>query len=120
MKKLRGGGEPTCKSPLTEEDLIFLMFKYNTSTHDDDLFLTMLLTGFYSLLRLGELAQPTAKTKCSSKKLTLRHTLHVFADRYEFHLPYHKGDRFYDGNTIIVKALPDSHLDPLLQLIVTH
>lgn len=43
------------KRALTREDLLLVYKDLVTSSHDDCLFLTQLLTGFGGLLRLGEL-----------------------------------------------------------------
>ncbi|KAF8586402.1 hypothetical protein K439DRAFT_1646287 [Ramaria rubella] len=77
MKKLRGSDPPHQKQPLSEDSLLSLLSQYNSISHDDLLF-------------------------CSIK-LTMRHTL-LFTDAYfSFLLPYHKADRFFQGNTILVE-----------------
>ena len=73
----------------------------------------MLLTGFFSLLRLGELTVPDSPDKRSSKKICQRLSLQVLPSRYSFLLPYHKADRFYEGNTVLIDTIPDNALDPL-------
>jgi hypothetical protein len=72
-------------------------------------------------MRLGELTQPDAKSKRSFSKLTMRHSLNIAPDKYSFHLPYHKGDRFFEGNTIHIEAQPGSPVCPhkLLSSYVT-
>jgi hypothetical protein len=73
----------------------------------------MLFTGFFALMRLGELCFPNdiklrnwkKITKCSSVKLSENH--------YEFFLPSHKADRFFEGNHILVKKQQFCDLNPL-------
>ncbi|KIJ32475.1 hypothetical protein M422DRAFT_265642 [Sphaerobolus stellatus SS14] len=117
MKKLRGPQPANHKRALTREDLsAFIGNLPNNPSLDDRLFIAMLLTGFFGLLRLGELTFPDNTRKRSFKKLTLRHTISLEASRFSFTLPFHKADRFYAGNTVMIEALPNSPLDPLTHL----
>lgn len=94
------------KRALTIDDLQLVINHYHdTTTHDDLLFLAMLLTGFFGLLRLGELVFPDEVSLQNWKKVTRRNTVSVQNDRYEFTLPGHKADRFFEGNRIIIPAL---------------
>jgi hypothetical protein len=72
-------------------------------------------------MRLGELTQPDARSKRSFSELTMRHSLSIMPDNYSFHLPYHKGDRFFEGNTILIESWPGSPVCPhkLLSSYVT-
>jgi hypothetical protein len=63
----------------------------------------MLTNGRDGLLRLGEITMPDSARLRSARKLSLRHTVKVYDDRYSYFLPYHKADRFYEGNTIIIQ-----------------
>ena len=103
VKKLQGSNDPKRKRPLTSQDLFILHSHFSSSSFDDNLFLAMLLTGFNALLRVGEMTWPDSPGRCSSLKLTLRHTCEVTPTSFSFRLPYHKGDRFFDGNTILVE-----------------
>src|SRR5882672_8088125 len=105
MKKLRGGVAPRRRRPLTEEDLVALFSQYDTDSYDDCLFLAMVLSGFHTLLHIGELTQPDSFAKRSFVKMSLRNTLKLLADHFSYHLPYHKGDRFFDGNIVMVHSL---------------
>ncbi|KIJ32984.1 hypothetical protein M422DRAFT_134180, partial [Sphaerobolus stellatus SS14] len=117
MKKLRGPQPTNRKRALTREDLsTFISNLPNNPSLDDRLFIAMLLTGFFGLLRLGELTFPDNTRKRSFKKLTLRHTVSLEASRFSFTLPFHKADHFYAGNTVMIEALPNSPLDPLTHL----
>lgn len=94
----------TRKRALTLDDLGRVIKFYALSTcHDDLLFVAMLLTGFFALMRLGELSLPNDKTLHDWRKVTKRRTVRLHHDSYEFHLPYHKADPFFEGNCIIVR-----------------
>jgi hypothetical protein len=68
---------PIRKRPLSEDDLLLLLAKFDTGEYEDKLFLVILLTGFHGLMRLGEVTQPDAKVKRSFSKLTMRHSLNI-------------------------------------------
>jgi hypothetical protein len=112
-RRLRGVATKR-KRALTFSDLLFV---YNTlkdsQSHDDRLFLAMLFTGFFALMRLGELSFPNDKQLRNWRKVTKRSSVVVSDDQYEFHLPAHKADPFFQGNRIIVKKQQYCNLDPL-------
>jgi hypothetical protein len=112
MKKLHGGTGPNRKCPLSEDDLHLLLRKYDTSEYNDKLFLVILLTGFHRLMCLSELTQPNAKARRLFSKLTMQHTLKIMPATFSFHLPYHKGDHFFEGNTILIEAQTNSLVCP--------
>lgn len=85
----------------------------NSTQHDDLLFKTMLITGFFALMRLGELTFPDEVRLRNWKKVSKRSTVQVSAEQYEFLLPAHKADPFFEGNRIIIKKVPYSNIDPL-------
>ena len=63
------------KEALTLDDLATVLSHYNTSQdHDDLLFVSMLLTGFFALMRLGELTFPDDKSIHNWRKVTQRKT----------------------------------------------
>ena len=101
-------GEPVKhKLPLTSDHLLTILTCLITSpSHDDLLFLATLFTGFYALLRLGEMTLPDRKKDRVLRKVTMRHSLKVSNVMYSFFLPSHKGDHTFEGNTIIIKKLP--------------
>lgn len=113
MRKLRGASTPRQKRALSEDDLNSLLAAYSPPSHDNLLFLSMLLTGFSALLRLGEMTISNSPSKRTSKKIVCRHTLHFLPDQFSFQLPFHKADRFYQGSKIIVLRKPHSPLDPV-------
>ena len=101
------------KRALTTDDLHKVIRHYQQSTsHDDFLFVAMLVTGFFSLLRLGEMTFPDDSSLQNWRKVTRRNTLKVLPSHYEFFLPGHKADRYFEENKIIIPA-QRFHLDPL-------
>lgn len=102
------------KRALTFDDLQTVLNELANSTqHDDLLFKTMLITGFFALMRLGELTFPDEVRLRNWKKVSKRSTVQVSAEQYEFLLPAHKADPFFEGNRIIIKKVPYSNIDPL-------
>ena len=99
------GTATTRKRALTTDDLRLVITHYQNSTlHDDHLFVAMIVTGFFGLLRLGELTFPDDPSLQNWKKVTRRNTVHMRDNVYEFTLPGHKADRFFEGNKIIIPA----------------
>ena len=93
------------KRTLTVDDIQLVIDHYCASTlHDDLLFVAMLLTGFFGLLRLGELTFPNDPSLQNWKKVTRRSTVGLQDTLYEFTLPGHKADRFFEGNRIMIPA----------------
>lgn len=112
---LRSRGKPTTrKRALTLDDLQSVIKHYENSVlHDDFLFVSMLLTGFFALMRLGELTYPNNTSLRDFRKVTKRSSVFLSDDYYSFHLPSHKADRFFEGNVIIIKKNQFRH-NPLL------
>lgn len=93
------------KRALTVDDLQLVVNHYHNSTiHNDLLFVAMLQTGFFGLLRLGEMTFPDDVSLQNWKKVTRRNTVKIQDGVYEFLLPGHKADRFFEGNKIIIPA----------------
>ncbi|KDR75586.1 hypothetical protein GALMADRAFT_32023, partial [Galerina marginata CBS 339.88] len=102
--KRRFGTPVNRKRPLSKSDILFVISQIGSSkSHDDMLFLAMITTGVDALLRLAAMAFPDKLKSRNYKKVTLRHTVNVSPTLYSFHLPGHKADRFFEGNTIIVR-----------------
>ena len=98
------------KRTLTTDDLRLVVKHYSNSNHHDDLlFVAMLFTGFFGLLRLGELAFPNDTSLHNWKKVTRRNTVKILQHQYEFLLPGHKADRYFEGNRIIIPAHRFNH-----------
>ena len=101
------------KWALTLDDLARVILHYSDSTeHDDLLFVSMLLTGFFALMRLGELSFPDDEELRDWRKVIRRDSVRIDDDQYGFHLPYHKADHFFEGNSVIVRRKQFRH-DPL-------
>ena len=94
------------KRPITRTELGSLRHHYlqpSLTTHDDKLFFALLLTGFHVLLRLSELVWPDNKSLQDYRKVILRHTTHIHDKSFDFHVPGHKGDRFFEGNQVVIQ-----------------
>jgi hypothetical protein len=93
------------KSPLSHANLLFILDSIvSDPTHDELLFAALVLTGFHGLLRLGELTFPDKKSLRNYRKITLRLSVSlVLMHHYSFFLPSHKGDPFFEGNTILIQ-----------------
>jgi hypothetical protein len=102
-KRLRG--TPTNrKRALTMDDLQIVIDHYaNSTSHDDLLFVSQLITGFFALMRLGELTISDDKSLFDYRKITKRTSVLISNDNYRFFLPSHKADRFFEGNTVIIQ-----------------
>ena len=102
------------KRALTFGDLYLVLNHLTTSlVHDDLLFQTMLITGFFALMRLGELTFSNDVSLRNWKKISKRSTVVLSNDQYEFDLPSHKADRFFEGNRIIVKRRQYCDINPV-------
>jgi len=111
-KRMKGTAT-TRKRALTLDDLGLVIDYYaHSSDHDDLLFVTQLLSGFFALMRLGELTFPDDESIRDWRKVTKRSSVALLEDRYEYHLPHHKADPFFEGNRIIVCRDQYRH-DPL-------
>ena len=111
-KRLRG--VPTKrKRALTLMDLQTVINHYaNSSSHDDLLFLSQLLTGFFALMRLGELTVSDDKSLFDFRKITSRTSVSLSNNDYHFFLPSHKANKFFEGIIVIIQHHTDS-IDPL-------
>ncbi|RDX45993.1 hypothetical protein OH76DRAFT_1485786 [Lentinus brumalis] len=91
------------KRALTRDDLNLVVSSLSHSdAYDDRLFLSLLLTGFHALLRLGELVWPDQRDLRSYSKLSRRTTVTISPDSFEFTLHSHKTDRQFAGDTVLV------------------
>ena len=94
------------KTPLSRANLLLILDSMvSEPSHDDLLFAALILTGFHGLMRLGELVFPDKKKLRNYRKISLRHSVSILPEQYSFFLPSHKGDRFFEGNTIIIQKL---------------
>jgi hypothetical protein len=104
---MRRFGKPTKrKSPFSRANLLFVLEKVKSPrSHNDLLFIALLFTGFHALMRLGEMVFPDKKILRNYRKISLRHTVSISHSQYSFFLPSHKGDRTFEGNTILIQKL---------------
>ncbi|KAG6808295.1 hypothetical protein H0H93_000324, partial [Arthromyces matolae] len=75
--------------------------------------MSILLTGFYGLMRLGELVNPDDRKLRDDRKIIKSSSVTFHDDFYEFILPSCKNDQLFEGNKIVIKTITD-HIDPLL------
>ncbi|KAF8239838.1 hypothetical protein L208DRAFT_1385452 [Tricholoma matsutake] len=114
----RFGSPIKCKQPLSKSDLKVVIEKLGVlHSHDERLFLMILLTGCHGLMRLGELCFPNRIASRNYRKISLRHTVIANGLHYSFFLPGHKGDRFFEGNTIIIQHT-NATTNPYLHFIL--
>ena len=101
-------GTPTIrKRALMIDDLNIVCRSFNNaSSHDDLLFCTQLCVGFFALMRLGETTFLDNIALRDPWKLTKHNTVHLQPNFFQFFLPGHKADRFFEGNTIIIRKNP--------------
>jgi len=93
----------TRKRAITPTDLLIPISRYEHSAlHNDLLFLSMFLTGFFGLLRLGELAFPDDITLRDWRKVPRRSSVRVTPNGYEFTLPAHKADPLFEGSQVLI------------------
>jgi integrase len=91
------------KRALTIDDLLLVLNNHGTTfNHDDLLFHAQLLIGFFALLRLGELTYPDNHNLQNPQKTTKRTSVQISQDSFQFFLPGHKADRFFEGNSIVL------------------
>lgn len=108
------GVATTRKRALTIPDLLLVYNDlHNSVFYDDQLFLTMLLSGFFALMRLGELSFPNDKQLQNWRKVIKRSSVVITNDQYEFDLPSNKSDPFFEGNHIIIRKTQYCNIDPL-------
>jgi hypothetical protein len=93
------------KLPLRTSHLhAFLEVARCTNDYDDLLFATIISCSFYGCHRTGELVLKNDSTLRDWRKIIKRASLHTSSGRAGYHLPYHKGDRFYRGTDILFSS----------------
>jgi len=98
------------KWALTLDDLQHMVSHYEKSTlHDDHLFLSMLLTRFFILLRLTELTDLETVLLRDPRKQIWHLSVTISHDNYSFFLPGHKSNKFSEGNIIIMLHSTNFH-----------
>lgn len=105
------------KRAITRTELAATCIKFKPcQKHDDKLFLAILLTGFHGLMRLGELTWPDKQSLRDYRKVILRQSVTTTNDNYSFLLPFHKANRLFEGNHILIRNT-DTDDDPLTVFI---
>jgi hypothetical protein len=93
------------KRPITRTELASVVQRLTPpASLDDALFVAILVTGFHGLLRLGELTWPDNKSLCDYRKVTMRNTVSVLPKSFQFTLPGHKADRFFEGSRVLIQS----------------
>lgn len=103
------------KRPLCDSDIRSLADLYlESGSYDDLLFLAIISTGYHGLCRLGELVWPDSPANRSFSKIIWRHSLVLDCapGAYSFFLPGHKGNKFAEGNTVVISCFTGA-LEPL-------
>ena len=114
------GSPTTRKAALTHDHLRLILARFGTSSsHDDFLFVSILLTGFHALMRLGELCWPDNPALQNFNKVPKCQSVKWLDGAYQFTLPGHKGNKFFEGNEIIIQRsdkAPDPY-EPFLKYL---
>ncbi|KZV79149.1 hypothetical protein EXIGLDRAFT_586385, partial [Exidia glandulosa HHB12029] len=103
--------QTTRKSPLSVADLSRMKSKYEPNgSFDDILWLAILFSGFNALHRLGELVWPDTVAEQDYRKVIPSSSLrwgNTPRRFYSYTLPGHKGNRFFEGNTVMITQRTD-------------
>jgi hypothetical protein len=116
----RFGRPSTRKQPLLRDDLVRVVHQLPRPwSFDDHLWLSQLLSGFFGLMRLGELVWPDVRELQDYAKLSLRHSVHIDATHYSFLLPRDKADIHFEGNQVLIQrsAGDDDPLTPFVKYL---
>lgn len=106
------------KEPISIKDLI-LVSSSAALSYDDSLFDTILTVGFHALHRLGELTVPDSPNLRDNRKIISRLSVLVSdcGSFIRYTLPYHKGDPFFLGSTIIISKCDIKGACPVTALL---
>jgi hypothetical protein len=93
------------KLPLRPPHLVLVIREAVASrSYDLLLFATILTCAFYSCHRIGELVWPNDRSLRDWRKVIKRGSFLIEGGRALYHLPYHKGDRFFRGTHIVLSG----------------
>ncbi|KAF8805886.1 hypothetical protein BYT27DRAFT_7103406 [Phlegmacium glaucopus] len=82
------------KRPITHSELSSLSLALSDSpVYDDKIFLAILLTSFHGLIHLQDY-----------RKVIICNTVIINPKSYQFLLPGHKADRFFEGSIVLIQA----------------
>ncbi|KAF7763930.1 hypothetical protein Agabi119p4_8467 [Agaricus bisporus var. burnettii] len=100
----RRHGRPTSrKAPITFKQLEHLFSLFPSASYDDRLFLAVISTAFFGLLRLGEVTDSNDSRLRDRRKTTRRDSLEITAEYASFILPASKTDKFFAGNQVLLR-----------------
>ena len=91
------------KRALGRSDLFLLRVRLDLTLYDDLLFWSITMLGWYGLHRLGELVDPDSTALRAPRKRILRASVTQSPSHLSYHLPYHKADRLFGGNTCMIE-----------------
>jgi hypothetical protein len=80
---------------------VFLLIAQETHSYDDLLFATILSCAFYACHQIGEMVCKSDKSLHDWRKVIKWGSLSFTPNHANYHLPYHKADRFYQGTDIL-------------------
>ncbi|KAF7763527.1 hypothetical protein Agabi119p4_8064 [Agaricus bisporus var. burnettii] len=94
------------KEPITFSQLEDVARLYNneSNSYDDRLFLALLVTGFYGLLRMGELTDPNDPLLINRRKMIRRDSLILTDDSASFVLPACKTGRSFTKKRVSLQS----------------
>ncbi|KAI0037988.1 hypothetical protein FA95DRAFT_1666756 [Auriscalpium vulgare] len=105
----------TRKDPLTLDHLQRLVTSHANPSHNSLLFLAVVFVGFFGLHRLGELTDADRVNLRDPRKTIGRASVRLSPESFSYFLPGHKGDRFFEGNTVVIarRRWPDDRIQAL-------
>ncbi|KAH7903723.1 hypothetical protein BJ138DRAFT_1138681 [Hygrophoropsis aurantiaca] len=98
------------KLPLTKDNLLHVAHSLpHPWSHNDLLFLLLLQIGFFALLRAGELVWPDKRELQDFRKLSMRLSVTMEPNAFQFRIQHAKTDTRFEGNLI---RIPSNLMDP--------
>lgn len=104
------------KQALTINDLQLVINHYSSSPdHDNLLFVAQILISFFALMRLGEITNPDNNKQWNPSKVIKQTSVAISHDTFQFFLPSHKADKFFEWNTILLtKTICNTTINPFI------
>jgi len=92
-----------CKQPLLCKKLASVSMSFSLSiSYDNKLFLSILLTSFHRLMRLGENIWLDAMSLQDYRKVIMWSIVSTLSKSFSFLLSSHKADHLFEGNHILI------------------
>lgn len=101
--KRRHGRPMFRKAPITFQQLDHLFSLFPNASYDSCLFLAIISTAFFGLLRLGKVTDSNDPCLRDRQKTTCRDLLEVTSEHVSFTLPASKTDKFFTGNQVLLR-----------------